>query len=180
MGRGRTALLLACVVVAGCGDDTVEGPPPAAPATIRLTSAAFEDGGTIPQRFTCDGDDVSPPLSWSGVPGGAKALALVMEDPDAPDGTFVHWILLDIPPRETALAAGDAPSEATAVANSFGDRRYGGPCPPKGDEPHRYRFLLYALKAPLRLDEDVTAADARSAIGDQALASGRLTGRFGR
>src|SRR5215213_11192185 len=117
MGRGRTALLLACVVVAGCGDDTVEGPPPAAPATIRLTSAAFEDGGSIPERFTCDGDDVSPPLSWAGVPEGAKALALVMEDPDAPDGTFVHWVLLDIPPREAALAAGDTPSEATAVAN---------------------------------------------------------------
>src|SRR4051794_33134232 len=107
MARGRTAALVACAVLAGCGEDTVTGPPPAAPATIRLTSAAFRDGGAIPRRFTCDGDDVSPPLSWAGVPGAAKALALVMEDPDAPGGTFVHWVLLDIPPREMALAAGD-------------------------------------------------------------------------
>jgi Raf kinase inhibitor-like YbhB/YbcL family protein len=180
MARGRTAALVACAVLAGCGEDTVTGPPPEAPATIRLTSAAFEDGGSIPKRFTCDGDDVSPPLSWAAVPTGAKALALVVEDPDAPDGTFVHWILLDIPPREQAIAAGDTPTGARATVNSFGDRGYGGPCPPKGDDPHRYRFLLYALKAELRLDRDASPADARAAIGDAALASGRLTGRYGR
>jgi phosphatidylethanolamine-binding protein (PEBP) family uncharacterized protein len=153
---------LAC----GCGDETVEGPPPAAPATIRVTSTAFAEGGTIPARYTCEGEEVSPPLQWRGVPARARALALVMEDPDAPGGTYVHWTLLDLPPDSSGLGSGE--------------RGYRGPCPPEDDEPHHYVFLVYALDSALRLGDDVSPADARAAIGRHAIARGRLTGRFGR
>jgi len=172
---------LAIAGAAGCGgDDTVEGPPPAAPATLQLTSDAFADGETIPERYTCEGEDVAPGLSWDGVPAGAQALALVMEDPDAPSGTFVHWTLVDIPPGLAALRSGEVPREATEGANSFGDRGYGGPCPPEGDEPHRYVFLLYALEAPLGLEAGARPDEVRAAIEREATARGQLTGRFGR
>ena len=166
MRRALAAAAALAGLAAGCGDETVEGPPPAAPATIRLTSAAFAEGEAIPRRFTCAGEDVSPPLEWNGVPSRTRALALWMEDPDAPGGTFVHWTLLDLPPDRSGLPTGE--------------RGYRGPCPPEDDEPHRYVFLLYALDAALRLGDDVSPADARAAIGRHAIASGRLTGRFGR
>ena len=163
----RAIAVAAAAALAGCGgDETVEGPPPAAPRTIELTSTAFAEGETIPRRYTCDGDDVSPPLAWKGVPARARALALVVEDPDAPGGTFVHWTLLDLPARSTGLGSGK--------------RGYRGPCPPEGDAPHHYGFLLYALDAPLRLGDDVSPADARAAIARHAIAEGRLVGVFGR
>jgi Raf kinase inhibitor-like YbhB/YbcL family protein len=164
----------------GCGDETVEGPPPSAPATIRLTSGEFGEGDAIPARFTCAGEDVSPPLQWDGVPARARALALVMEDPDAPGGTFVHWTMLDLPPSGSGLESGERPPGAREAKNSFGDEGYAGPCPPKGDKPHRYVFSVYALDAPLGLDGGGSPADARRAIGRHAIATGRLTGRFGR
>jgi Raf kinase inhibitor-like YbhB/YbcL family protein len=167
---------LAALALAGCGGgESVEGPPPQAPATIRLTSDAFADGETIPERYTCEGEDVAPALRWDGVPAGAQALALVMEDPDAPSGTFVHWTVLDIPPDAETL-----PADAPEGENSFGDEGYGGPCPPEDDEPHRYVFLLYALEAPLGLDAGAPPQDVRDAIEREAIASGQLTGRFGR
>jgi Raf kinase inhibitor-like YbhB/YbcL family protein len=172
----RVALVvLAIAGLAGCGGESVEGPPPEAPETIELTSDAFADGGTIPDRYTCDGDDVPPGLRWDGVPTGARALALVMEDPDAPDGTFVHWTVLDIPPDAVTL-----PREATEGTNSFGDRGYGGPCPPEDDEPHRYVFLIYALEAPLGLEAGAQPDEVRAAIEREAMGRGQLTGRFGR
>jgi hypothetical protein len=167
---------LAC----GCGDQTVEGPPPEAPATIRVTSTAFAEGEAIPREYTCDGDDVSPPLEWDGVPADARALALVVEDPDAPGGTFVHWTLLDLPAGSSGLGSGERPAGASEAKSSFGDRGYGGPCPPEGDAPHRYVFLVYALDSALRLGGDASPADARAAIGRHAIARGSLTGRFGR
>ena len=175
-------MVLAAVVLAaaGCGDDTVEGPPPAAPATIRLSSAAFSDGATIPARFTCAGEDLAPPLAWKDVPAGAKALALVMEDPDAPGGTFVHWTVLDMPPSTTGIRGGRVPAGAVEGENSFGDRGYGGPCPPEGDRPHRYRFLVYGLRSQLGLGAGAPPDDVRAAIGEKALARGELVGRFGR
>jgi Raf kinase inhibitor-like YbhB/YbcL family protein len=176
----RAAAALAAVALVGCGDDTVEGPTPAAPERIRVSSPAFQAGGPIPRRFTCDGEDVSPPLAWSRVPEATRALALLVEDPDAPDGTFVHWTLYDIPARIEALAQDRVPPDAREGENSFGDHGYGGPCPPEGDAPHRYQFVLYALRSKLGLDAGESAEDVRAAVAERALARGRLTARFGR
>src|SRR5688500_9604739 len=111
---------------------------------IQLSSPAFADGETIPDRFTCDGDDISPPLEWSGIPDDAAELALLVEDPDAPGGTFVHWVLFGLDPKISGLAEGSVPPEAKNGLTSFGKTRYGGPCPPSGDPPHRYVFFLTA------------------------------------
>src|SRR5215218_5042064 len=175
-----TAAAIVAVALGACGDDTVEGPPPAAPDRIRVTSPAFAANASIPARFTCDGEGVSPPLRWTGVPAATRSLALLMEDPDAPDGTFVHWSLYGIAPRSTGLREGEVPAGAREGENSFGDEGYGGPCPPEGDEPHRYVFTLYALRAAPELDAGASPSDVRHAIGDAAVARGRLTGRFGR
>lgn len=174
------APVLAVAIAACGGGETVEGPAPPAPDEIALTSPAFEAGAAIPREFTCEGEEVSPPLAWSGVPGEAGSLALLMEDPDAPGGTFVHWTLFGLPPEIEALEAGRVPAGAREGENSFGDAGYGGPCPPEGDEPHRYVFLLYALKAPLGLEAGAKPGDVRTAIEREAIASGQLTGRFGR
>jgi Raf kinase inhibitor-like YbhB/YbcL family protein len=169
------------LALAGCGGaDTVAGPAPAAPDRIRVTSPAFEAGGTIPRRFTCSGENVSPPLAWSGVPADAGELAVVVEDPDAPGGTFVHWTLYAIPPDEPALAEGAIPPGAREGKTSSGDTGYSGPCPPEGDRPHRYEFLVYALSSRLDLEQGAAPDDVRAAIADAALARGRLVGRFGR
>jgi Raf kinase inhibitor-like YbhB/YbcL family protein len=180
--RAVAAVALAGLALAAsaCGRDTVEGPPPAAPTTIRLTSPVFEEGHAIPVRYTCRGDDVSPPLRWQGVPDRARALALVLEDPDAQGGTFVHWTLLDVPPHVSAVRTGEVPAGASEGGNSFGGHGYRGPCPPEGDAPHRYVWLLYALGAPLGLGEHPSPAEVREAIGRRAIARGQLTGRFGR
>jgi Raf kinase inhibitor-like YbhB/YbcL family protein len=169
------------VGVAACGgSERVEGPPPKAPDRIELTSSAFDDGGAIPRRFSCDGDDVSPPLSWSGVPDGARELALLVEDPDAPGGTFVHWVLFKLAPDTEDLGDGEVPQGARQGKNSRGDAGYAGPCPPEGDEPHHYEFVLYALSKPLDLPDGASADEVRAAVGDAALARGELVGRFGR
>ena len=110
----------------------------------------------------------------------ARALALVMDDPDASGGTFVHWTVVDLPPRTSALGAGAPPAGAQELENSFGGEGYRGPCPPENDKPHHYVFTIYALDAKLALDAGSSAADARDAIGSHAIAEGRLTGRFGR
>jgi Raf kinase inhibitor-like YbhB/YbcL family protein len=145
---------------------------------MRLASPAFDDGGTIPKRFTCSGAGVSPPLAILDPPPKARALALIVEDPDA--DRFVHWSLLDIPADTALIAAGEVPQGAVQTENGFGDREWGGPCPPEGDDPHRYVFAIYALDAALGLDGDASADDVREAIADHALARGTLTGRFGR
>ena len=178
------AIALAAAVLAGLtgcgGGDTAEGPAPKAPATMNLTSEAFAEGATIPERHTCDGDDVAPPLHWDGTPADARALALVMDDPDAHGGTFVHWTVVDLPPGTSSLGADEPPAGAQELENSFGEEGYRGPCPPEDDEPHHYVFTIYALDAKLGLDAGSSAADARDAIGSHAIAEGRLTGRFGR
>ena len=179
--HGIALAAAAVAVLMGCGGgDTAEGPAPKAPATMHLSSEAFADGAAIPERHTCDGDDVAPPLRWDGTPADARALALVMDDPDAPGGTFVHWTVVDLPPRTSSLGAGEPPAGAQELENSFGDDGYRGPCPPEDDEPHRYVFTIYALDAKLGLEAGSPAAGARDAIGTHAIAEGRLTGRFGR
>ena len=125
---------------------------------MRLTSDAFDDGGTIPRRHTCDGEDVSPALSWEGAPDGTASFALVVHDPDAPRGDWVHWVIYDIPGHLTGLPEKAGPAErldhlgeAVQGTNDFGRIGWGGPCPPPG-KPHRYVFTLTALDAPLGLE----------------------------
>lgn len=161
--------------------------PTAAPATpsptpvppFRLTSAAFEAGGSIPRAYTCDGADVSPALAWSGVPAGAEALVLVVDDPDA--GGFAHWLVVDMDPGRSRLGRGaGTPAWAQQQGvNDFGRVGWGGPCPPSGE--HRYRFTLYALAAPLGLDGEPGAGRVRSAlVGAHVLGKAGLLGRYGR
>jgi hypothetical protein len=171
---------VACGLAACGGGEKVDTPLPAAADRIDLTSAAFEDGGEIPKTFTCDGDDVSPPLEWSGVPVDARQLALIVDDPDAGGGTFVHWTVFGIASPVTRFEQGKAPPGAGQGENSSGDEGYKGPCPPEGDDPHRYVFALYALSKPLDLDDGASPEDVRSAVAGAALSRGRLTGRYGR
>ncbi|MHA1578490.1 MAG: YbhB/YbcL family Raf kinase inhibitor-like protein [Candidatus Freyarchaeota archaeon] len=110
---------------------------------MRLRSNDFEHEGMIPSRFTCDGEDISPHLEWSEAPEGTKSFALIVDDPDAPMGTWVHWLVCDIPPTVTEIPRNSVPEGARQVRNDFGKLDYGGPCPPSGT--HRYFFKLYAL-----------------------------------
>jgi len=181
MGRPVVLAPVLAVVLAACGGgDTVEGPPPAAPDEITVTSTAFDEGATIPREFTCDGEEVSPPLAWSGVGGKARSLALLMEDPDAPSGTFVHWTVFGVAPDVDAFEAGRVPEGALEGENSFGDEGYGGPCPPGDDEPHRYVFTVYALDSDPGLEAGAKPDEVREAVADAAIARGQLTGRYGR
>ena len=113
---------------------------------MRIWSNDFEDKGPIPRRFTCDGDDVSPHLAWGGVPPQTQSLALIVDDPDAPVGTWVHWLVCDIPPNVGEVPVDTVPQGAREVTNNFGRAQYGGPCPPSGT--HRYFHKLYALNVP--------------------------------
>src|SRR5919198_2741869 len=139
--RALLALPALALALAGCGGgDRVEGPPPRAPDRITVTSPAFKDGATIPKRYSCDGANVSPPLRWRRVPGDARELALLVEDPDAPGGSFVHWVLFKIAPGLHGLAEGEVPNGTRQAKNSAGDDKWAGPCPPGGDPPHHYEF----------------------------------------
>lgn len=146
-------------------------PDPDVPRTIEVSSPAFRDGATIPRRFTCEGAGTSPELRWTGVREGAASLALVVTDPDAPRGTFLHWLVWDIPPGDGGVAAGAVPAGAREGENS--GRRVGWypPCPPSGT--HRYVFTVYALDAHVR------GRDAQRVLDDvarHAIARGSLTG----
>lgn len=149
-------------------------------AGIELRSAAFNDQAPIPRRYTRDGEDVSPPLSWSEPPAGTQELVLLCEDPDAPSGTFVHWLATGIDPGSSGVRTGEVPPGGITHANGFGTQGWGGPLPPPGDEAHRYFFRLYALPEPTPLPEDATAADVHRAVDDRQLASGTLMGIYQR
>jgi Raf kinase inhibitor-like YbhB/YbcL family protein len=149
-----------------------------------LRSDAFETGATIPKAYTCDGADQSPPLSWRGVPSGSKSLALLVEDPDAPHGTFVHWVLFNVPSNTQELPAGGShqtilASGARQGRNDFRRVGYGGPCPPRGST-HRYFFRLLALDTPLDLTPGATASEVRSAASGHVLGQTELMGTYGR
>jgi Raf kinase inhibitor-like YbhB/YbcL family protein len=146
-----------------------------------LRTAAFPNGHAVPRRFTCDGEDVSPALEWSGAPAGTRAFALVMDDPDAPSGTFTHWLVTDIPKERTRLDEG-APLQdvATEGTNDFGRAGYGGPCPPRGHGPHRYRFQLHALGLPLGLGRGFPRHDFDRALRTHVLGTAMLMGTYER
>lgn len=149
-----------------------------APDVITVTSTAFQQDQPIPPRFSCDGKNVSPPLAWQGVPPEAKALALVVDDPDAPRGTFVHWVVLDIAPDVGSVDEAGVPPGSTQATNSAGKAAYFGPCPPSGT--HRYRFNVYALSAPTELPAGANLDRALAVIDGSAIARGRLVGTYGR
>jgi len=151
---------------------------------LTLKSPAFTQGTKIPSKYTCEGEDVSPPLSWDDVPEGTKSFALIMDDPDAPRGTWVHWVIYNIPVNVRELQEGVSTdpvltTRAKQGMNDFRKTGYGGPCPPPGPE-HRYFFKLYALKIELALSEKATKADVEDAMNGNILAETELMGKFGR
>ncbi len=152
-------------------------------ATITVSSPAFSNGSTIPAQYTCDGADVSPPLRWSGVPSSAKSLVIAMEDPDAPGGLFIHWVLYNVSPNLTELPQGVPPAASTRFGlqaiNDFGRVGYGGPCPPPG-KPHRYIIVIYALNSTLGLPPGAPARDVLRAARPYVIAEGELVGLYGR
>lgn len=147
---------------------------------MKLRSPAFSDHTLIPREYSHESGDVSPPLEWSDVPDEAVELVLLCEDPDAPSGTFVHWLLAGIPAETTALEPGEVPTAAVSGRNDYGSAGYGGPHPPVGDDPHRYFFRLAALTEPSGLAEGFTAEDLRVAIEEKVVATGNLVGTYGR
>jgi Raf kinase inhibitor-like YbhB/YbcL family protein len=152
---------------------------------IPIISNAFKEGGAIPIEHTCDGDDLSPALSWSNVPEAAQSLALICEDPDAPKGTFVHWIIYNLAPTTSALAEGVPavemlPDGAVQGQNDLDLVGYGGPCPPPGDRAHRYFFRLYALDTEVRLPAGAGRNELALAIEGHILAEGHLMGTYQR
>ncbi|WP_433174538.1 YbhB/YbcL family Raf kinase inhibitor-like protein [Actinoallomurus sp. CA-150999] len=147
---------------------------------ITLRSPAFDDHAEVPKDHSHEAGDVSPPLRWSEVPEEAVELVLTCEDPDAPVGTFVHWLLAGVPPETGGLEAGDVPPEAVPGRNDYGRLGYGGPHPPPGDRPHRYFFRLRALAEPSGLSEGFSAGDLDEALEDKVIAAGALVGVYGR
>lgn len=149
-----------------------------------VQSTAFAAGGTIPARYTCDGANLSPALSWKDAPAGTQALALIADDPDASAGTWTHWLLWNLPPQATLLPEGVPPAETLANAarqgrNDFRRLGYGGPCPPPG-KAHRYFFRLYALDTRLELKPGAARRDLEHAMEGHVLAQAEWMGRYGR
>ncbi len=150
---------------------------------LQISSRAFEEGDMIPAQYTCDGENISPPLSFSGVPAQSKSLALICDDPDAQAGTWTHWLAYDLPPTtpglaENILAIQTLENGAKQGKNDFGTTGYGGPCPPRGT--HRYRFKLYALDGLLDLTPEATKAEVMEKMNTHVLAEATLTGTYKR
>jgi Raf kinase inhibitor-like YbhB/YbcL family protein len=151
-------------------------------SSFEIKSAAFQNAADIPRKHTCDAGDVSPALSWMDAPAGTRTFALIVEDPDAPGGTWVHWVLYDLPANAKELPEGVAadkpPGGAKQGVNDFRKPGYGGPCPPRGT--HRYYFKLYALDAPTELKPGATKQQLLAAIKGHVLAEAELVGKYGR
>jgi Raf kinase inhibitor-like YbhB/YbcL family protein len=200
LGSSRAPALglvsLLALVSVGCSREPAADDDPTR-LTITLRSPAFVEGGMIPKEYTCDGAGGSPPLQCTGVPSDARELALIVDDPDAPMGTFSHWVVVGLPPglkglkegvpaeaivpTPSILSAGEGSNEANVRQgkNDFGKTGYGGPCPPSGT--HRYIFRLYALDAPVGSDtETPTRSVVLQAVKGHILAEGRLVGRYAR
>lgn len=148
--------------------------------TLQIKSGAFDQGALIPTKYTCDGGDLSPPLSWSGIPAGTKSLALVMDDPDAPVGNWDHWILFNLPPQINGFEENmkSVPAGTISGKNSWKRLGYGGPCPP--DREHRYFFKLYALDTLFDLKEGITKKELEAAMQNHILEKAELMGRYDR
>jgi Raf kinase inhibitor-like YbhB/YbcL family protein len=171
-------LKVACVM--GLGAYSVLGEP----AKLAVTSPAFEAGQTIPVKYTCQGEDVSPPLHWEGAPAKTKSFVVICDDPDAPGRTWVHWVIYNLPPDAVSLPENTAktatlPNGPAQGRNSFGNIGYGGPCPP-GGKAHRYFFKVYALDVVLALKESPDNEKLLGAMKGHILAQGQLMGTYQR
>lgn len=144
---------------------------------MTVTSPAFRHGATIPVKYTCDGDDVSPPLSFASVPRKAVEIILIMEDPDAPGGTYTHWLLFRIPPKTKKIAEDTIPAGSHQGTNSFGSQEYGGPCPPPL-QTHRYYFRAFALGKRSGLQHGADAGTVATAAKTKSIASAELMGTY--
>lgn len=147
------------------------------PSTLSLTSTAFEHKASMPSKYTCDGPNTSPPLSWGGTPEGTASFALIMDDPDAPGGTWDHWIVFNISPSVHGVAEGEEP-EGMPGTSSFGSTGYGGPCPPSGT--HRYVFRMYALDRDLDLQGGASKQEVLDAMKEHIIAQAELIGMYQR
>jgi hypothetical protein len=186
----RTLALALLVTAAACGSGgggsakkatttTTSTTPAQTPARMELTSPAFKPGGAIPAAYTCDGTSQAPPLAWTNVPAGAASLALRVQDVDTPQ-KFIHWIVYDINPSATSMAAGQVPPGSKQTTNSFGKQGYGGPCPPAG-QTHRYVFTLLALGTELTVSENVSPSELWATLERSAVTGkGELTGTYQR
>lgn len=175
MKRRGLISIAALALLASCGSES-EG----AMASFMLKSSAFSDGEQLPTQFTCDGADKSPPLSWSDPPQGTRGFALVVDDPDAPSGTFRHWGAWNIPADMKMIEEGQGGQFAEAV-NDFGKQGYGGACPPHGHGPHRYRFKLFALDTEsLDLPAGAKIGEVEKAASGHMLGQAELTGTYER
>jgi Raf kinase inhibitor-like YbhB/YbcL family protein len=166
-------------ILAGCaGQEVLPAAEGGAEMSIQVTSTAFVEGDKIPRIYTCDDRNVSPPLAWTSVPSNTVSLALIMDDPDAPSGTWVHWVLYNLPAELTSLEQGKN-GAGMEGKNDFGKIGYGGPCPPRGSN-HRYSIKIYALDSTLDLKEGATKAQVENKMRGHILAQGQLMGRYGR
>jgi Raf kinase inhibitor-like YbhB/YbcL family protein len=178
------ALLILCFILP-CAPGCKSGDMPAEEGkmTLTISSSAFNEGQNIPVKYTCKGEDVSPPLAWGQGPEGTRCFALILDDPDAPMGTFTHWVLYNLPAEARGLAENASgrglPAAAVQGKNGAGGSGYLGPCPPPG-KPHRYQFTLYALDSTLGLKAGASKKQLLEAMQGHILEQGRLTGLYKR
>lgn len=176
----RAAVVAILIGAPGCAAAPSSGK---SPMPLSITSTAFEPGAAVPSLFTCDGRNISPPLAWKGVPAGAQSLVLIADDPDAPHGTWAHWVCYDIPPAVSGLAQNMPKSDTLPCGGrqgitDFGTVGYGGPCPPSGT--HRYYFRLYALDTVLSLPAKKTRKQVEAAMKGHIVGVGELMGIYSR
>ncbi len=187
--RAGGLVLAACLLAGACGgggsgggggERSVLQPGERRPTGMRVTSPAFAAEASVPERFSCEGDNVPPPLRWEGTPGGTTEVAVVVEDPDAPSGTFVHWLVVGIDPGTTIIEPETLPPGAEVLPGSSDNATYVGPCPPDGSGTHRYFFEVYALPRRPELPEGAPPLEKVRAIRETASAGGWLVGTFTR
>jgi Raf kinase inhibitor-like YbhB/YbcL family protein len=167
---------LLVVLLTACAGDSGVSPQP--DHRLDVSSDDLEQGARVPVRFTCEGDDVAPHLAWGNPPEGTVEVVVIVDDPDAPGGTFTHWTVWGLEPGDEL--PGGMSDGAVEGRNDFGSVGYRGPCPPPGDEPHRYRFRVLAVDRPLGLDEGAPPVDVAAALEGHVLGEGVLEARFGR
>lgn len=194
MRLALVTLALLLLTLPGCGGARVNSPPKpppntsatiatasssvVGPANFAVTSSAFAENTQIPVEYSCKGRNVPPALRWENVPTRTGSLALVVDDPDAPGGLYVHWVVTGIPPSSTEISGAQLPRGASVSLNSSGKAEYLGPCPPPGTGVHHYRFQLYALSKPLTLPATTSAREATQAIADATIAEAYTVGLF--
>jgi Raf kinase inhibitor-like YbhB/YbcL family protein len=180
--RALMVVGVSCAACNGCQSSSGHptSPTGVTPSTLTVTSKAFAANGAIPVDYSCDGTNHSPPLAWSAPPEGTKTLAVILDDPDAPGGTFTHWLAYDIAPSTLGLPEGAEVASLGGVegTNGFGRTGYGGPCPPRR-EMHRYYFRVFALNAPLGVKPGANRDAVDAAMSQHVLAEGSLMGTFG-